>query len=198
MGKGEETRAMILDAALAQASAGGFESLTIGELAATTGLSKSGLFAHFGSREDLQIAVLDLAAERFAATVFVPAMKARRGLPRVRAIFEHWLRWTQESGLKHGCPMHAAAIEFDDRPGPVRDRVVGHFNALQAAVERALGLAIETGELRADLDTAQFAFETLGIVLACDHSRNLMRNPKAAARARTAFDRLLSTALAAA
>src|SRR5438045_3113944 len=99
MGKGEQTRAVILDAALAQASASGFESLTIGSLAEQTGLSKSGLFAHFGSREDLQIAAIELAAARFAETVFVPALKAPRGLPRLRALFAAWLEWTTRSGL---------------------------------------------------------------------------------------------------
>ena len=109
MGKGEETRSMILDAALAQASEGGFESLTIGTLAARTGLSKSGLFAHFGSREELQIAAIDTAANLFSRTVFEPALKAERGVPRLRSLFTHWLRWTVVSGLSHGCPLQAAA-----------------------------------------------------------------------------------------
>src|SRR6185503_10881836 len=98
-------RAAILNAALTQASAAGFESLTIGTLAERTGMSKSGLFAHFGSREELQVAAIEAAAARFTETVFVPAFKARRGLPRLRALFDHWLDWTARSGLTHGCPM---------------------------------------------------------------------------------------------
>lgn len=192
MGKGNETRTAILDAALAQASAGGFESLTIGGLAARTGLSKSGLFAHFGSREELQLAALDLAAERFTETVFAPALKAPRGLPRVRAIFHHWLQWTAESGLAHGCPLHAAAAEFDDRPGPVRDRLVAHFERLRLNVERALALAADAGELRRDADVAQLAFEALGIVFAYYHDARLLRRPDAARRAETAIERLLA------
>src|SRR5512143_3621128 len=135
MGKGDQTRAAILDVALAQASRSGFESLTIGSLAERAGLSKSGLFAHFGSREELQVAAIEAAAARFTESVFRPALKARRGLPRLRALFDHWLDWTSRSGLTHGCPMQAAAIEFDDRPGPVRDAVVEHF----ARLERELG-----------------------------------------------------------
>lgn len=194
MGKGQETRASILDAALAQASEAGFESLTIGTLAARTGLSKSGLFAHFGSREELQIAALDLAADRFAESVFTPAFKARRGLPRVRAIFRHWLQWTTESGLAYGCPLHAAAAEFDDRPGPIRDRLVAHFERLRQNLERAFALAVDTGELAADSDAAQLAFESLGIVFAYYHDARLLRRPDAAVRAETALERLLSAA----
>ena len=189
---------MILDAALAQASEGGFESLTIGTLAGRTGLSKSGLFAHFGSREELQIAAIDRAAERFAETVFAPALKAPRGLPRARAIVERWLQWTDDSGLAYGCPMHAAAVEFDDKPGPVRDHIVGHFDRLQRGLERALTLAVEEGHLPAGTDTTQFAFEALGIVFAYYHSARLLRRADAAARARHAFDRLLSAAAPAA
>lgn len=191
MGKGEDTRTMIIDAALAQASAGGFESLTIGTLATRTGMSKSGLFAHFGSREDLQIAAIDRAAERFAATVFVPAFRAPKGLARVRAIFEAWLSWTRDSGLAYGCPLHAASIEFDDRPGPVRDRLAEHFVQLQANLERAFALAIETGELRAERNVAQLAFEALGIVFAYYHHTRLLKDPQAEHRARAAFERLV-------
>jgi AcrR family transcriptional regulator len=194
MGKGEETRAMILDAALAQASEGGFESLTIGGLAAKTGLSKSGLFAHFGSREDLQIATLDHAAQRFIDTVMAPAMQVERGLPRVRAIFNGWLTWTQCNELGFGCPLHAAAIEFDDRPGPVRAHIVAHFERLQTAMERALTLAIEAGHLRPGLDVQQAVFEVLGIIFAYYHNARLLQRPDASSRAQAAFERLLATA----
>ncbi|HEX5802177.1 MAG TPA: helix-turn-helix domain-containing protein [Azospira sp.] len=198
MGKGEDTRSMILEAALAQASEGGFESLTIGTLAARTGLSKSGLFAHFGSREELQIAAIDAAASLFADTVFAPALQAERGLPRVRAIFTHWLQWTDDSGLAYGCPLHAAAIEFDDRPGPVREHLVAHYERLHRNLERALALAVDAGHLRADLDVAQTTFEALGIVFAYYHAARLLRRADATARAQAAFDRLLAAAAPAA
>lgn len=194
MGRGEHTRAAILDAALAQASEAGFESLTIGSLAERTGLSKSGLFAHFGSREELQLAAIDEAAARFTQTVLRPAFKAPRGLPRVRALFENWLDWTERSGLGHGCPMQAAAVEFDDQPGPVRDAVAGHYKRLEEEVGRAVELAVSQGHFRADLDVAQFVFELLGTILSYYHSARLLRRDQAASRARTAFDRLVAAA----
>jgi AcrR family transcriptional regulator len=194
MSKGEQTRAAILEAALAQASESGFESLTIGALAERARMSKSGLFAHFGSREDLQVAAIEAAAARFTETVFVPALKAKRGLPRIRSLFEHWLDWTTRSGLTHGCPMHAAAVEFDDRPGPVRDAVVEHFARLERELGRAVGLAIDQGHLRADLDVEQFAFEMMGVIFAYHHGARLFDAKRAEVRARAAFDRLLAVA----
>lgn len=196
MGKGAQTRQAILDAALAQASESGFESLTIGGLAERAGLSKSGLFAHFGSREDLQLAAIEAAAQRFALAVFAPALKAPRGLPRLRSLFEHWLEWTARSGLEHGCPMHAAAVEFDDHPGPVRDAVIGHYERLERELARAVGMAVEAGHLRPDLDVAQFVFDLLGVVFAYNHFARLMRRTESRALARSAFERLVQAAAA--
>jgi AcrR family transcriptional regulator len=194
MSRGDDTRAAIVDAALAQASASGFESLTIGGLAERTGLSKSGLFAHFGSRQDLQLAAIDAAAARFSETVFVPALKAPRGVPRLQALFEGWLDWTIRSGLPHGCPMQAAAIEFDDHPGPMRDAVVGHFDRLESELARAVQLAVRQGHLRQNLDVEQFVFELLGIVFTHQHHARLMRRRRATAQARRAFERLVAAA----
>jgi AcrR family transcriptional regulator len=194
MGKGEQTRAAILDVALAQASERGFESLTIGGLAERAGLSKSGLFAHFGSREELQIAAIEAAAARFTEAVFVPALKARRGLPRLRSLFDHWLDWTNRSGLDYGCPMQAAAIEFDDRPGPVRDAVVEHFARLEREFGRAVEMAVAQQHLRADLDVEQFVFELMGLIFAFHHGARLFDPAKAQARARSAFERLIAAA----
>jgi AcrR family transcriptional regulator len=198
MSKGAYTRASILDAALAQASEGGFESLTIGSLAERVGMSKSGLFAHFGSREELQVAAIEAAAARFTETVFLPALKARRGLPRLRALFDGWLGWTSRSGLTHGCPMQAAAVEFDDRPGPVRDAVVEHFARLERELGRAVELAIGEGHLRADLDVGQFVFDLMGIIFAYHHGARLFDVARADSRARRAFERLIAAASAAA
>jgi AcrR family transcriptional regulator len=190
--KGEQTRSAILDAALAQASESGFESLTIGALAGRTGLSKSGLFAHFGSREDLQIAAIQAAAARFTETVFLPALKARRGLPRLRALFAGWLDWSGRSGLEYGCPMQAAAVEFDDRPGPVRDEVHAHFARLEREVGRAVQMAVDEGHLRKGLDVDQFVFELIGIVYGYHHRLRLLRRRGADANARAAFERLIA------
>jgi AcrR family transcriptional regulator len=194
MSKGEHTRVAILDAALAQASQGGFESLTIGSLAARAGLSKSGLFAHFGSREELQVAAIEAAAARFTETVFLPAFKVRRGLPRLRALFENWLDWPARTGFSHGCPMQAAAVEFDDRPGPVRDAVIEHFARLELELGRAVELAIGEGHLRVDLDVGQFVFEMLGVIYAYYHSARLLQGDEAESRARAAFERLVTAA----
>lgn len=194
MGKGEDTRAAILEAALTQASESGFESLTIGSLAERAGLSKSGLFAHFGSREELQVAAIEAAAARFTETVFVPAVKAPRGLPRLRALFERWIDWTTRSGLAHGCPMQAAAVEFDDRPGPVRDAVVRHFARLEREVGRAVQLAVDQGHFRPDLDIGQFVFDMFGVILSYYHSARLFQGDQADARARAAFERLIAAA----
>jgi len=194
MNKREHTRAAILDAALVQASQSGFESLTIGSLAERAGLSKSGLFAHFGSREELQVAAIEAAAARFTETVFIPALKAHRGLPRLRALFDHWLDWTTRSGLAHGCPMQAAAVEFDDRPGPVRNAVIEHFARLERELIRAVELAISEGHFRADLDTGQFVFDLMGVIFAYYHNARLIKADKAESRARAAFLRLVGAA----
>src|SRR6266850_4019498 len=152
LSKGEQTRAAILDAALKVASRLGLEGLTIGTLADETGMSKSGLFAHFGSREDLQLAVLEHAAQRYGELVFTPVLKIDRGLPRLRALFERWLDWTLASGLPGGCIMISAANEYDDRPGPIRDAVIANQHRGNAICERAVRLAVEEAHLKPNTD----------------------------------------------
>jgi AcrR family transcriptional regulator len=190
--KGEQTRAAILDEALRVASKLGLEGLTIGGLAEATGMSKSGLFAHFGSREDLQLAVLEHAARRYGETVLMPALKIERGLPRLRAMFEHWLDWTLASGLPGGCIMIAAAAEYDDRPGPIRDAVIANQHRGNAVTRKAVRLAIEEGHLKTDTDPEQITFELLGIVLASHNHRRLLGDKEARKRALTAFGQLIA------
>lgn len=190
--KGEQTRTAILDEALKIASKLGLEGLTIGSLAEATGMSKSGLFAHFGSREDLQLAVLDYAAQRYGELVFVPVLKIERGLPRLRALFERWLDWTIESGLPGGCIMISAAIEYDDRPGPIRDAAIANQHRGNAITQKAVRLAIEEGHLRPETDPEQISFEMLGIVLATHNHRRLLGDKEARKRALTAFEELIS------
>ena len=189
--KGEQTRAVILDQALQIASKLGLEGLTIGSLADATGMSKSGLFAHFGSREDLQLAVLEHAAQLYGNKVFLPALKIERGLPRLRALFAQWLEWTIASGLPGGCIMISAAAEYDDRPGPIRDAVIANQNRGRAISEKAVRLAIEEGHLRPGTDPEQIAFEMLGIVLATHNHRRLLGDKEARKRALTAFEQLV-------
>ena len=190
--KGEQTRVAILDEALKIASRLGLEGLTIGSLADATGMSKSGLFAHFGSREDLQLGVLEHAAQRYGERVFVPALKIERGLPRLRALFERWLDWALASGLPGGCIMISAAAEYDDRPGPIRDAVIANQHRGSAITRKAVLLAIEEGHLRKDTDAEQIAFEMLGIVLASHNHRRLLGDREARKRALTAFEQLIA------
>jgi len=190
--KGAQTRAAILDEALRLASRLGLEGLTIGSLAEATGMSKSGLFAHFGSREELQLAVLEHAVQRYGEMVLLPALKIERGLPRLRALFERWLDWTISSGLPGGCIMISAANEYDDRPGPIRDAVIANRRRGNGVIEKAVRLAIEEGHLKPRTDPEQIAFETLGIVLANHDHRRLLGDREARKRALTAFEELIA------
>lgn len=194
MAKGEETRRRILERAALLASRSGLEGLSIGELAADLGLSKSGLFAHFGAKEDLQVAVLQAASERYEAVVLKPALKVPRGEARVRALFERWLDWTSDPGSPGGCLFLAAATELDDREGKARDFLVGGQRQLLELIVKTARGAIESGEFRKDLDCEGFAFELFGLVLAFNHQRRLLRDRKAEARVRASFERLVAAA----
>jgi AcrR family transcriptional regulator len=190
--KGFQTRAAILDKAVEMTSRLGLEGVTIGSLAGTTGMSKSGLFAHFGSREELLLATLDHGAQLFTRVVLQPALKAPRGVARIRALFRNWLDWTESSALPGGCPMIGAAAEYDDRPGPVRDRLRLGQSQWIGVLKKAVLLAIEAGELAADTDPAQFAFEMFGIALVTHHHRRLLGDARARERALAALESLLA------
>ena len=161
-------------------------------------MSKSGLFAHFGSREGLQLGVLEHAAQIYGQRVFLPALKIARGLPRLRALFERWLDWTIASGLPGGCIMISAAAEYDDRPGAIRDAVIANQRRGTAITVKAVGLAVEEGHLRTGTDAEQIAFEMLGIVLASHNHRRLLGDSEARKRALTAFEQLVARHAAAA
>lgn len=191
MGKGEETRQAILDEALALSSQVGVSGLSIGALADKAGMSKSGLFAHFGSKEEMQIAVLRESQQRFVDTVVRPALKAPRGVARLRAILTNWLDWTRRAQLPGGCPLNAAANEFDDQPGPVRDAVEAGLADGRRLLANAVRLAVETGELRPDTDIDQFVFEFTGIVLVSMQNQRLFKDKDANRRALDAFERLV-------
>lgn len=191
MSKGERTRAAILDQALALTSVEGLSGLTIGTLAEATGMSKSGLFAHFGSKEQLQQAVIERAAELFGETVVRPALARPAGLPRLEALFANWLAWTERHDLPGGCPFQIAAMEVDDKPGPVRDAVAGSMDRLRGTLIGAVRRAVEAGHLRADLDVEQFVFGLIGIYHAYNHMNRLLRHPRAAAQAEVAFRNLV-------
>jgi AcrR family transcriptional regulator len=193
--KGQQTRAVILEAALGLASHMGLEGLSIGALAEVTQMSKSGVFAHFGSREELQIAVIREYHTRFEEEVFFPAVREGRGLPRLRALFERWVRRVSVE-VDSGCIYISGAVEFDDRPGPVRDALASMVRAWQSALERAIRLSIEAGHLRADTDSLQMLFEVHGLILALHHDARFLRLPGATDRARVGFDRIVQFNLA--
>jgi len=189
--KGRQTRATILDAALALASHMGLEGLSIGALAEVTQMSKSGVFAHFGSREELQISVVREYHAKFSEEVFEPAMKAARGLPRLRALFDRWFKRVSIE-IDAGCIYISGAVEFDDRPGPVRDALVSMVQTWQNALERAIRMAVDEGHLRADTDPKQMLFEVHGLILALHHDARFLRHEGADTRARAAFENVLS------
>ena len=195
--KGQQTRAVILEAALSLASHMGLEGLSIGALAEITQMSKSGVFAHFGSREDLQIAVILEYHARFEDEVFAPAMREARGLPRLRALFERWVRRVSVE-LDSGCIYISGAVEFDDRPGPVRDALAAMVQAWQSALERAIRLSVEAGHLRPDTDALQLLFELHGLILSLHHDARFLRQPGAIDRARVGFDRIVMSCAVAA
>jgi AcrR family transcriptional regulator len=194
--KGDQTRETILGAALKLASRVGLEGLTIGTLSEELELSKSGLFAHFGSKEALIIGTLEYAAERFAEVVVKPALAAPRGEARLRALFEAFPRWPVAVPQPGGCIFISSAVEFDDRPGPVRDRLRAIRQEWHDFVAGAVRRAIEAGDFRAELDPDQFAFELDGIQLAWHHASRLLGDRKAGDRARRAFEALLASARA--
>ena len=189
--KGQQTKAAIVDAALGLAAQIGLEGLSIGAVAELTQMSKSGVFAHFGSREELQISVVREYHARFEQEVFYPALKSPRGLPRLTAMFANWMKRTSTE-IDSGCIYISGASEFDDRPGPVRDALVESVSIWQAAVLRAIEQAKEEGHLRADADARQVGFEIHGLILALHYEARFLRVPGSIDRAHLGFDNILA------
>jgi AcrR family transcriptional regulator len=190
MRKGEQTRAAILDVALELASRNGLEGLTIGLLADRMNMSKSGVFAHFGSREDLQLEVVKLYHHRFEQEVFYPSIKEARGLPRLVAMFARWIKQVSVE-IASGCIYISGAVEYDDRPGPIREELVSMVMAWQGALLRSAKQAIDAGHLRPDTDAQQLVYEMYGMILALHHDARFLRMPGSVERARAGFDRLI-------
>lgn len=191
--KGELTRQSILEKASSLASRVGLSGVTIGRLAEDLGLSKSGLFAHFRSKEALQEQVLQFASQRFIEAVARPAVSAPRGEPRVRALFESWLHWARTGTGRAGCVFVAASTEFDDQPGAVRDTLVRLQKDWLEFMAQAYRLAQAEGHFQGG-DAEQFAQDVHGTMLAYHHAARLLGDPKAEQRARAAFEALLSAA----
>ena len=188
--KGQQTKAVIVDAALNLAQQIGLEGLSIGAVAEITKMSKSGVFAHFSSREELQISVVREYHARFEQEVFYAALSVARGLPRLRAMFDNWMKRTSEE-IDSGCIYISGATEFDDRPGPVRDALVESVSIWQAAVLRAIVQSQDEAHLAVDADARQIAFEIHGVILALHYEARFLRVPGSIERARRGFDNLL-------
>jgi AcrR family transcriptional regulator len=191
VGKGEATRLAVLDQAVELARRVGLSGLTIGSLAEQTSLSKSGLFAHFSSKESLQLQVLEHARASFEEHVARPALQAPRGEPRVRELFERWLEWDARPG---GCPFIAASTELDDQPGAVRDRLVRDERDMWDMIATIFRTGVTEGHFRSEADPDQFAQDLYGVILGYHHTARLLGDDHAQTRARRAFEALLAQA----
>ncbi len=189
-GKGRQTRLAILDCALQMAGRIGLEGLSIGVLADRMHMSKSGVFAHFGSREELQISVIRHYHEMFEGEVFYPALAEPRGLARLHAMFHRWVQQISRE-VESGCIYISGAVEFDDRPGPVRDALVLMVQTWHDALRRAIEQAVQAGHLRAETPSQQVLFELHGLILALHHDARLLQIPDCPLMARRAYRRVL-------
>jgi AcrR family transcriptional regulator len=196
MTKSETTHQRILWRGLEIVSERGLGGVSLGGLADRSGMSKSGLFAHFRSKEELQVELLRAAEAALRREVVDPVMDVPEGLPRLRALVGRWLGWAARSGLPGGCPLYAAAFELDDtEEGPVRDFLMVSKGEWSAMLEGLVRKAVELGHLSEDLDAAQFIWQLDGIYLSHHVSQRLMRDPEADARALTAFEKLVASSL---
>ena len=191
LSKGEQTRQEIVERALALAGEVGLEGVSLGVLAAGLNLSKSGLFAHFRSKEALQVEVLQRAIDHFVEDVIAPAIRQPRGEPRLRKLFDLHLDWVYGNARGGSCFFMALTHEYDDRPGPVRDLLVQSQRDWYETIARVARTGVEEGHLRADLNLEQFAFEFVGIGMAFQQVAKLLEHPRAEERARHAFEALL-------
>ena len=190
MTKGEDTKLSILETGLDMASRLGLEAVTIGSLAGATGMSKSGLFAHFQSKENLQIEILKFAADEFADSVVIPALKVRRGIPRIKALVRNWIGWGAK--LTGGCIFVTAGTEFSDRPGKVRELLQQQQQQWVDSLRRMGDSAVRAGDFRPDIDGEQFAFELYSLILGFHFYHRLLRDDDSMQRQQAALDRLLA------
>lgn len=189
--KSEMTRMAIVERALDMAVRDGLEALTLGGVAEQMKMSKTGVFARFGSIQALQLDVLKQYRVRFLENVWLPGMEAPEGLPRMRALFGHW-GWHVAAEQGSGCFYISCASEYDDRPGPIRDALLNDVLAWRAHLELCVQQAIDAGHLEHSQDVQQVVYEMVGLILVLHHDTRLMRNPRSIERTETAFARLLA------
>jgi AcrR family transcriptional regulator len=194
VGNTASTRRRILDQGLALMSQAGLEGVTLGVLADQVGMSKSGLFAHFRSKEEVQISLLEHTAEVGAARIIAPSMKEPEGLPRLKALVRNWFGWAPRAGLPGGCPLAAGMFELDDMAGPVRNKIAEMEAQWRGLLTKTVAAASSHGHLRTDLDAAQFVWELCGIYLSHHAAQRFLKSPDADRRAQTAFEALLARA----
>jgi AcrR family transcriptional regulator len=193
--KAELTRAAIVGAALDLAAAEGLEAISLQVVADRVGLSKSGVFSRVGSREALQLAVVEEFGRRFLADVFVPAMQQPKGLPRLDTIVQRWIVRTRDVEAHTGCIFSAGAFELDDREGPLRDLLHSEILRWRSALRRTVLQAVDAGHLRADVDAEQLVSEIYALMLGTIHDTRFLRDARAAERSQAAWQRLRSTYL---
>lgn len=190
MTKGEDTKQAILSAALEMASQIGLEQVTIGNLAKEAGLSKSGLYAHFQSKESLQIEILQHAGHQFAGSVLIPALHAPAGIPRIKRLVEHWNHWNAD--LSGGCIFISASNAFKNKPGKVRDFVFAQQQEWLGSLQRLAQSAIESKDFPANADKAQFAYELYSFLLGFNLFHKIMNSENPEARQERALERLIA------
>ena len=193
----KDTKERILAQGLNLLTSTGFANITVGILAQRTGMSKSGLFAHFGSKEDVQLELLEETHRVATASIIEPALHDPPGLERLRAVVYGWFGWTEKAGLEGGCPIAAGLFEYDDAPveAPVRQRLVAMEERWRMFLGTTAREAVQAGELRADLDVNQFVWELCGVYLNHHVSRRFLHDPNANARAQEAFEGLVKRSL---
>lgn len=194
MSKGEETRKTILEHAVGLSSRIGLGQLSIGKLADELEMSKSGLFAHFKSKQNLQLQVLDRAAGEFLEDVVRPALRAPAGEPRIRQLFVNWVDWTRTNGYAGGCPFVQFSFELDDQPGELRDHLLEQQRGWLGILAEAARRAVAEGHLRKDLDVEQFAYDFEALMLGYHHSARLLRDPRSVERVTISFETLINNA----
>jgi AcrR family transcriptional regulator len=194
MRKGESTRKTILEHAVGLSSRVGLGRLSIGKLADELGMSKSGLFAHFKSKQNLQLHVIERAAEEFLESVVRPAFRAPGGEPRIRQLFSNWVDWTRTNAYAGGCPFVQFSFELDDQPGELRERLLEQQRGWLGILAESARRAVAAGHLRKDLDVDQFAYDFEALMLGYHHSARLVRDPRAEERVKASFETFLKNA----
>ena len=190
MKKSSTTKVNILESGLKLVRKCGFESLSIGILAKSVGMSKSGLFAHFESKERMQVMILDYAADNFVLSVIKPALSEKRGLPRLNKMIEGWAKWSSQH-RQGGCPLISASIEFDDKPGIVRDSIQNHLLILRSTLIKSIEICKEEEQLSDDVESEQITFEIFSSVLGLHLYKRLLNDEKAEERMQLAVKNIL-------